>query len=493
MKERRRLLVALSPIVLAACAVDSTSPGPIASADVARNVAANNGVIPNQYIVTFTDDVNDAPGLAKQLTGQSSGNLQHTYGTVLKGFSARLSPHAVSALANNPHVASIEPDHEFAVANTQSFPAWGLDRIDQANLPLDMAYNYSATGAGVNVYIVDTGIRRTHTEFGGRVVPAFSAIADGYGPDGCHWHGTTVADIVGGAVYGVAKGVTLHSVRAYDCVGFGSSSNIVAALDWVAANRSGPSVALLSFSGPYSAAVNTAVENMIRSGVSAVTAAGNNVGADACNYSPSSVANVITVAAIGGQDAHAVYTNIGGCVDLYAPGSQIYAAINTNDTAIQLNTGTSQASAFVAGAAALYLQGNPGASPDAVAQSILSSATVGVVTGVPSGTPNRLLRVNGSGGGTTLPPPPPPPTSDAAPSASFTSSCVRTVCTLNASGSKDDLGIVSYSWTFGDGTTGSGAIVGHQYPKAGRYSVTLRVTDTIGQTATATKTVQAKK
>jgi hypothetical protein len=235
--------------------------------------------------------------------------------------------------------------------------------------------------------------------------------------------------------------------------------------------------------------LNTAVTNSINTGVTYVASAGNSA-SDASGYSPASVPDVITVAAITGNDAQTTYTNVGSCVDLYAPGTQIYSATNTDDYAYTLDTGTSQASAFVAGAAALYLETNPGASPAQVAQAIISGSTGGVVTGVTGGTPNRLLRVNGSGSLT------PPPTTNNPPVASFTASCQKAKCSFNASASNDDSGIVSYAWKFGDGTgtTSSSPLASHIYAAKGTYSetVTLVVTDAGGLTSTASKTLSIK-
>jgi subtilisin family serine protease len=485
--------IALAAIaLLAGCHDEATSPG-ADSMEVPASLAVQPTTIPNQYIVVFKNEVTDAPGLARKLAADAGATIGHSYSHALKGFSAHLSEQAAAAIARQPAVAYVEADQEFTLAGTQTGPAWGLDRIDQASLPLDGFFNYPTTGSGVNVYILDSGIRRTHVEFSGRVVPAFSAIADGYGADGCHWHGTHVAGVVGGVTYGVAKGATLHSVRAYDCSGIGTTSSIVAAVDWITSNRVLPAVANLSISGPASAAVNTAVGNSINAGITYVVAAGNNAGASACGYSPASVPGAITVAAIGGMDAQATYSNVGSCVDLYAPGTQIYGPVNTDDNAIQLNSGTSQASAFVAGAAALYLQANPGATPAQVAEAIVSNATTGVVTGVTGGTPNRLLRVIGGAGSPLPPPPPPPPPANAPPVASFTASCSKASCSFNGSGSTDDSGISSYSWNFGDGATATGTspLSSHVYAAKGNYSVnvTLTVTDNAGLTSSVQKSI----
>ena len=268
---------------------------------------------------------------------------------------------------------------------------WGLDRIDQRDLPLNGTYSYTTLAAGVHVYVIDTGIRSTHAEFGGRVSSTgYTAISDGNGTNDCNGHGTHVAGTIGGATYGVAKGVTLHAVRVLNCSGSGSTSGVIAGVNWVTANHTAPAVANMSLGGGASTALDDAVRNSVASGVTYAVAAGNS-NANACNSSPSRVSQALTVGSSTNTDARSSFSNFGTCVDVFAPGSNITSAWYTSNTATNTISGTSMASPHVAGAAALYLATDPSAPPSTVHAAVVDNASVNKLSSIGSGSPNRLL------------------------------------------------------------------------------------------------------
>ncbi len=361
--------------------------GPVAPL-IARDAP---GAIAGSYIVVFKDGtVGEAVEAAIAEAAQApETRLHYRYTEVLNGFAAELPERAVQALLRNPHVAYVEVDQVVTIDATQSPATWGIDRIDQRALPLSNSYTYTNTGAGVTAYIIDTGILISHTEFGGRASIGF----DAYGGNGidCNGHGTHVAGTVGGNTYGVAKGVSLVAVRVLDCAGSGTTSGVIAGVNWVTSNHTtGPAVANMSLGGGASTSLDTAVKNSIADGVTYAIAAGNS-NRDACRFSPARVPTAITVGATTNTDARASYSNYGACLDIFAPGSSITSAWYTSITATNTISGTSMATPHVAGAAALYKQANPSATPQQVRDALVNNATPNVVTNAGLKSPNKLL------------------------------------------------------------------------------------------------------
>ena len=388
---RRRLFLLAVPALTACSNWADDVAGPSLK-NLPPTVSAQQGLA-DRYIVVFRDDVQNPAALANGLSAQYGGTLHFTYAYAIKGFAATLPAAAIDGLSRNPNVSYIEPDAAVTVsdgATDNTVSSWGLDRIDQRDLPLSSSYTWSNDASNVHAYIVDTGIRMTHTQFVGRVSFGYDAIGDGQNGNDCHGHGTHVSGTVGGSEYGVARGVQLVAVRVLNCAGSGSTSGVIAGIDWVRQNAVTPAVANMSLGGGFSSSLNLAVTNAVNAGITFVVAAGNS-NTDACTQSPAAAPAALTIGATTITDARASYSNFGTCVDLFAPGSSITSAWNNTDTGTNTISGTSMASPHVAGVAALYLSVNTNASPSAVESAIEGAATVGKVTNPGSGSPNLLV------------------------------------------------------------------------------------------------------
>jgi PKD repeat protein len=449
--------------------------------------------IADEYIVVFRDDVADPPGLAKQLAAVHGASVRFTYQRALKGFAAHMSAAAAQALQNNPNVSFVEQDQTVAAIASETLlngQPWGLDRIDQTSSTLNGTYNYTDTGLGVVAYIIDTGIRTTHSEFGGRASGGFTAIADGNGMNDCNGHGTHVSGTVGGSTYGVAKAVTLVAVRVLDCSGSGSTAGVIAGIDWVTANHATPAVANMSLGGGASSSLDLAVNNSIGAGVGYAIAAGNGnqagIAQNACNYSPARVGAAMTIGATTTADSKTSWSNYGSCVDWFAPGNGIKSAWNTDDNATNTISGTSMATPHVTGVAALYLQSHPNATPQQLRDALYAATLKGVVTNSNT-TNNHLLYSPPSGFGGGGPPPNAPPV------AAFTQTCTYLSCNFTDKSTDDGNSITSRSWTFGDNATSTETSPSHTYAGPGTYTVSLTVTDGGGlqNTTSHSVTVQA--
>ena len=347
--------------------------------------------ISGEYIVVFkAGTAGEGVGRTIEQARGNGASVHFVYTTALTGFAASLPEQALNGLVHNPNVEYIEVDQTVTIDGTQTPATWGLDRIDQHSLPLNNTYTYNSTGAGVNAYIIDTGIQVSHSEFGGRASVAFDSVGDGRNGADCNGHGTHVAGTVGGTTYGVAKNVSLFAVRVLNCSGSGTTSGVIAGVDWVAGNHASPAVANMSLGGGASTALDTAVNNSINAGVTYAVAAGNSK-RDACKYSPARVPAALTVGATTSSDARASYSNYGPCLDLFAPGSSITSAWIGSVSATNTISGTSMATPHVAGVAALYLSANPNAAPSTVAAAIKGAATPNVVSNAGRGSVNLLL------------------------------------------------------------------------------------------------------
>ncbi len=390
--------LALSVLVVAATTAATVTPAAAAPATGQVRLAGTADAVAGSYIVVLKDSAVSGKSSRVAAVGDKSADLargygakvRQTFGSALNGFEAAMTETAAKRLAADPNVAYVEQNQRVSLLATQSGATWGIDRIDQRNLPLSTTYTYNSTASAVTAYVIDTGIKYTHSDFGGRATFGYDAVGTG-GVD-CNGHGTHVAGTVGGTAYGVAKAVKLVGVRVLNCAGSGTNAGVIAGVNWVTQNAKKPAVANMSLGGGVSTALDNAVASSISSGITYALAAGNST-ANACNSSPSRVASAITVGATTSTDAKASYSNYGTCLDIFAPGSSIKSAWYTTNTATNTISGTSMASPHVAGAAALVLAANPSFTPAQVRDNLVNTATPNKVTSPGTGSPNRLLYV----------------------------------------------------------------------------------------------------
>ena len=369
-----------------------TASAVIAAILIAPSIAAGNSkndctAVDGDYIVTFTKGAT----VANEIKNENGKQItpKYVYSEALNGFAGFLTGDQVCNLQKRGNVEDIELDQLAYTSVAEATAIWGIDRIDQVSLPLDNNYTYTSTGVNVDAYVLDTGIRTTHSEYATRVKPGYSSITDGNGVSDCNGHGSHVSGTIGGSTYGVSKIVSLIPVRVLGCDGIGSISGIISGINWAISHHQSTTkaVANMSLGGGISKALDTSVNNLIKDGVTVVVAAGNAT-ANACNTSPARVPNAITVAASNSTDRLAWFSNYGKCVDIIAPGVAITSSIHTSDTATAVYEGTSMAAPHVAGVIARLLSANMSAS------SVLTTASTGKISGLPSGTPNRLLYIS---------------------------------------------------------------------------------------------------
>ncbi|MEU8230836.1 S8 family peptidase [Actinoplanes sp. NPDC048967] len=396
-RPRSGRFLAVSVLVVATTTVATVTPATAAPATGQIRLAGTADAVAGSYIVVLKDSAvaktNRVAAVGDKSSSLARGygaEVRRTFGAALNGFEAGMSEAAAKRLAADPSVAYVEQNQRVSLLATQTGATWGIDRIDQRARPLSTTYTYTTTASNVTAYIIDTGIKYTHNDFGGRARVGYDAVGSG-GVD-CNGHGTHVAGTVGGATYGVAKAVKLVGVRVLNCSGSGTNAGVIAGVNWVTQNAVKPAVANMSLGGGVSTALDNAVANSISSGVTYALAAGNST-ANACNSSPSRVASAITVGATTSTDARASYSNYGTCLDIFAPGSAITSDWYSSNTATNSISGTSMASPHVAGAAALVLAGSPSLTPAQVRDTLVNKATPNVVTSPGTGSPNRLLYV----------------------------------------------------------------------------------------------------
>lgn len=388
---RRTAILGLAAVSAAALALGTTG---VAAAEGQVLGADRADAVPGSYIVALRDSASPralSASTADALVGKYGGQVRTTWQHALNGFHATMSAAQARRVAADPRVDFVQADLPVKATGVQpNPPSWGLDRIDQQNLPLDNSYTYPNGAGNVRAYVIDTGIKITHQDFGGRATWGTNTV-DSNNTD-CHGHGTHVAGTVGGTRYGVAKEVKLVAVKVLNCQGSGTSAGVVNGVNWVAQNAVKPAVANMSLGGSADTATDTAVRNLVAAGVTTAVASGND-NSNACNYSPARVREAISTNASNRSDARASFSNWGTCTDLFAPGQDITSAWHTSDSATNTISGTSMASPHVAGAAAIYVSANPSATPAQVESALVTAATSGKITNPGTGSANKLLFV----------------------------------------------------------------------------------------------------
>ncbi|WP_405059000.1 S8 family serine peptidase [Kribbella sp. NBC_01505] len=520
---RKSLGIAVASLALVVAGAGNVQAAPTGTV---LNLGAPD-TVPGLYIVGLHGGTSLAPAApnkvsratvgaeADVLADRYGGTIRNVYSAALRGFAVKMSEGQARRLAADPKVEFVQQSlwvHR-ADAKANAFgasvaniarslavpaageqpnpPSWGLDRIDGVK---DSVYKYPNTGTGVTVYNTDSELNTDHVAFEGRAKSGYDFVDEDGNVNECknptdQGHGTHTSGTSSSETYGVAKDVTVIGVKVLGCDGNAPDADSIQGVDWVTQNAVKPAVANASWtSGGANAdpeGVNRAVKASIASGVVWAVAAGNDNGGSACTPSPAKVPEAITVASTDSNDSRSSFSNIGSCVDIFAPGGNITSASNSNNNGSKGMSGTSMAAPHVTGAAALYLSANPSATPQQVRDALVSMAQEGKVQNPGAGSPNKLLDVSKIGGGN-------PPAGN--PTASFTANCSTSTpdCTFDGSASTDpDGSIASYAWEFGDSQTGTGATPSHTYGSAGAYTVKLTVTDNAGKTGSTTKQVQA--
>ncbi|MDQ0598805.1 subtilisin family serine protease [Streptomyces canus] len=356
--------------------------------------AGTPGSVGGSYLVTLKGGTKAPSSAGRSVAEMYGAKISHTYGTVLNGYAVEADERQATLLAADSRVASVTQDTRVTLEHSRrNPPSWGLDRVDQKNLPLDKSYTWpESAGAGATVYVIDTGIRISHKDFAGRARYGWDFVGgDRTASDG-NGHGTHVAGTIAGTEYGVAKRAEVVAVRVLDNAGSGTTAQVIAGIDWVTKHARKPAVANVSLGGYRNAQLDAAVRNSIKSGVTYTVAAGNDA-LPASLYSPANVRQAITVGASDKKDARADFSNFGAALDLFAPGVAITSASNKADTAKATFSGTSMASPHAAGTAALYLADHPKATPAQVSKALVAQAVSGKISGRGLASPNKLLQV----------------------------------------------------------------------------------------------------